>query len=107
MNTAAPSLPQQDGGWFLTDGGIETVLIYQDGIALPEFSAFVLLDSKEGRAALRRYFRRSGVTSTLRRRLPTPASSSRARPGVRGSLGARSSASTPPRCGASTATRSR
>jgi homocysteine S-methyltransferase len=58
MNTAAPSLPQQDGGWFLTDGGIETVLIYQDGIALPEFSAFVLLDSKEGRAALRRYFRR-------------------------------------------------
>ena len=30
-------LPQQDGGWFLTDGGIETVLIYQDGIALQAF----------------------------------------------------------------------
>jgi homocysteine S-methyltransferase len=58
MNTAETRLPQQHGGWFLTDGGIETVLIYQDGIALPEFSAFVLLESKEGRAALRRYFRR-------------------------------------------------
>ena len=51
-------LPQQDGGWFLTDGGIETVLIYQDGIALPEFAAFVLLESKDGRASLARYFRR-------------------------------------------------
>jgi homocysteine S-methyltransferase len=58
MSAAKRKLPQQDGGWFLTDGGIETVLIYQDGIALPEFSAFVLLESKEGRAALRRYFRR-------------------------------------------------
>ena len=58
MNAAEARLPHQDGGWFLTDGGIETVLIYQDGIALPEFSAFVLLESKEGRAALRRYFRR-------------------------------------------------
>jgi homocysteine S-methyltransferase len=58
MNAADTRLPQQDGGWFLTDGGIETVLIYQDGIALPEFSAFVLLESQEGRAALRRYFRR-------------------------------------------------
>src|SRR5688572_18618251 len=51
-------LPQQDGGWFLTDGGIETVLIFQEGIALPEFAAFVLLDSHEGRASLQRYFRR-------------------------------------------------
>jgi homocysteine S-methyltransferase len=58
MSTANTALPQQDGGWFLTDGGIETVLIYQDGIALPEFAAFVLLESTEGRAALRRYFRR-------------------------------------------------
>jgi homocysteine S-methyltransferase len=58
MSEAKTGLPQQEGGWFLTDGGIETVLIYQDGIALPEFSAFVLLESQEGRAALRRYFRR-------------------------------------------------
>src|SRR5262245_55623620 len=41
-----------------TTGGIETVLIFQEGIALPEFAAFVLLESREGRASLLRYFRR-------------------------------------------------
>jgi S-methylmethionine-dependent homocysteine/selenocysteine methylase len=58
MNEARLRLPQQDGGWFLTDGGIETVLIFREGIALPEFAAFVLLESPEGRASLLRYFRR-------------------------------------------------
>jgi len=51
-------LPQLDGGWYLTDAGLETVLIFQEGIALPEFAAFVLLQSAEGRDHLRRYFRR-------------------------------------------------
>jgi homocysteine S-methyltransferase len=51
-------LPQLDGGWFLTDGGIETVLIYQDGVELPEFAAFVLLETADGRDILRRYYRR-------------------------------------------------
>jgi S-methylmethionine-dependent homocysteine/selenocysteine methylase len=58
MNAAEQRLPQQDGGWFLTDAGLETVLIFQEGIALPEFAAFVLLESREGRASLLRYFRR-------------------------------------------------
>jgi homocysteine S-methyltransferase len=58
MSDAKLRLPQQDGGLFLTDGGIETVLIFQEGIALPEFAAFVLLESPEGRASLLRYFRR-------------------------------------------------
>src|SRR5262245_54831050 len=58
MSDARPHLPQQDGRLFLTDGGIETVLIFQDGIALPEFAAFVLLESRQGRTALLRYFRR-------------------------------------------------
>jgi homocysteine S-methyltransferase len=52
------TLPQTEGGWYLTDGGIETVLIYQDGVELPEFAAFVLLDSAAGRETLRRYYRR-------------------------------------------------
>ena len=56
--SAETRLPQQDGGWFLTDGGIETCLIFQEGIALPEFAAFVLLESADGRESLRRYFRR-------------------------------------------------
>jgi len=51
MSEALLRLPQRDGGWFLTDGGIETVLIFQEGIALPEFAAFVLLESAEGRAS--------------------------------------------------------
>src|SRR5262245_30972345 len=40
----------------ITDGGMETTLIFHDGIELPEFAAFPLLDSAEGRAALERYF---------------------------------------------------
>ena len=58
MTSSKPRLPQLDGGWFLTDGGIETVLIYQDGVELPEFAAFVLLETLEGRDILRRYYRR-------------------------------------------------
>lgn len=40
----------------LTDGGLETDLIFNRGIELPEFAAFPLLDSAEGRAALRAYY---------------------------------------------------
>lgn len=58
MNRAASHLPQLDGGWFLTDAGLETVLIFQEGVALPEFAAFVLLQTSEGRERLRAYFRR-------------------------------------------------
>ncbi|MBZ6377544.1 homocysteine S-methyltransferase [Pacificimonas flava] len=42
---------------FLTDGGIETSLIYRQGMTLPHFSAVMLMDGAEGRAALERYFR--------------------------------------------------
>jgi S-methylmethionine-dependent homocysteine/selenocysteine methylase len=51
-------LPQLDGDLFLTDGGIETSLIFHDGFDLPEFAAFDLLGSDEGRDGLLRYFRR-------------------------------------------------
>lgn len=40
----------------LTDGGIETALTERLGQELPEFAAFVLLDTEEGRQALRDYF---------------------------------------------------
>ena len=40
----------------LTDGGMETTLIFREGIDLPEFAAFPLLATEGGRAALRRYF---------------------------------------------------
>jgi S-methylmethionine-dependent homocysteine/selenocysteine methylase len=49
-------LPQLDGELFLTDGGIETTLIFHQGIELPLFAAFDLLKDEEGTEALRRYF---------------------------------------------------
>ena len=51
-----PRLPQLDAAVFLTDGGIETTLIFDDGFDLPDFAAFTLLDSPQGREALTRYF---------------------------------------------------
>jgi S-methylmethionine-dependent homocysteine/selenocysteine methylase len=50
------ALPQLDGGLFLTDGGIETVLIFQEGLELPAFAAFHLLKDEAGTEALRRYY---------------------------------------------------
>jgi homocysteine S-methyltransferase len=40
----------------LTDAGLETVLVFDEGLELPQFAAFPLVDSDEGRAALRRYY---------------------------------------------------
>jgi hypothetical protein len=50
-------LPQLEGELFLTDGGLETTLIFHQGIDLPEFAAFDLLNSTEGTEILRRYYR--------------------------------------------------
>jgi S-methylmethionine-dependent homocysteine/selenocysteine methylase len=51
-------LPQLDGRLFLTDGGIETTLIFHEGIELPYFAAFHLLRDERGRTALRNYYAR-------------------------------------------------
>lgn len=51
------ALPQLSGDFFLTDGGIETTLIFLEGQELPDFAAFHLLKTKDGEAALRKYFR--------------------------------------------------
>jgi len=52
------ALPQLDGGLFITDGGIETSLIFNDGLELPDFAAFDLLRRPGGEPALRKYFSR-------------------------------------------------
>jgi homocysteine S-methyltransferase len=46
------------GPFVLTDGGIETTLIFDEGQDLPHFAAFHLLRTDSGRAALARYFER-------------------------------------------------
>lgn len=51
-------LPQLSDRIFLTDGGIETTLIFHDGHELPYFAAFHLLRDPAGLAALMSYFRR-------------------------------------------------
>jgi S-methylmethionine-dependent homocysteine/selenocysteine methylase len=41
---------------YLTDGGIETSLIFDQGLDLPCFAAFPLLETEQGTSALRAYF---------------------------------------------------
>jgi S-methylmethionine-dependent homocysteine/selenocysteine methylase len=50
-------LPQLAERLFLTDGGMETTLIFHEGLTLPEFAAFDLLKTAEGKDTLRRYYR--------------------------------------------------
>ena len=50
-------LPQLADDIFLTDGGIETTLIFLEGLELPFFAAFHLLKDEAGTEALRRYYR--------------------------------------------------
>jgi homocysteine S-methyltransferase len=50
------ALPQLGEAPFLTDGGIETTLIFHEGHDLPHFAAYDLLNREGGEDALRRYF---------------------------------------------------
>ena len=88
-------LPQLDGGLFLTDGGIETTLIFHEGLDLPLFAAFDLLSGDDppsrGQAARRRCGATSCPTSSWLAST-TWASCSRARPGGPALAGPASSA---------------
>lgn len=50
-------LPQFRGEVLVTDGGLETTLIFHHGFDLPAFAAFPLVDSDQGRRALTDYYR--------------------------------------------------
>ena len=56
MSKYRQRLPQLEGGLFLTDGGLETTLIFHERVELPLFAAFDLLRDKAGREKLRQYF---------------------------------------------------
>ncbi len=49
-------LPQLSEDLFITDGGLETTLIFHQGLDLPDFAAFDLLKHEAGTQALRDYF---------------------------------------------------
>lgn len=52
------ALPQLKGQMFLTDGGLETTLIFHNNIDLPHFAAFDLLRTRQGRDTLKAYYSR-------------------------------------------------
>lgn len=54
--SGSTALPQLTADRFITDGGLETSIIFQQGIDLPDFAAYVLLESDDGRETLRRYY---------------------------------------------------
>jgi S-methylmethionine-dependent homocysteine/selenocysteine methylase len=51
-------LPQLDGRLFLTDGGIETTLLFHERLELPFFAAFHLLRDDKTAAVVRDYYHR-------------------------------------------------
>jgi S-methylmethionine-dependent homocysteine/selenocysteine methylase len=51
-------LPNESEEIFLTDGGLETTLVFLEGFDLPYFAAFDLLKNKEGYKALKNYYTR-------------------------------------------------
>ncbi|RWM21530.1 MAG: homocysteine methyltransferase [Mesorhizobium sp.] len=62
------NLPQLANRTFLSDGGMETTLIFHEGLDLPHFASFTLMATPEGRQKLREYYvryltiaRRSGT----------------------------------------------
>ena len=55
MATFREQLPQLGGSLFITDGGLETTLVFDDGLDLPDFAAFPLVTTADGREALGRY----------------------------------------------------
>ena len=57
MNTKT-TLPHESADLFLTDGGLETTLIFLDGYDLPHFAAFDLLKEEKGYNAIKQYYER-------------------------------------------------
>jgi S-methylmethionine-dependent homocysteine/selenocysteine methylase len=57
MSKYRDQLPQLTSKPFITDGGLETALIFNHGYELPEFAAFDLLTLANGYEILRRYYR--------------------------------------------------
>lgn len=61
MATYRNALPQCADELFITDGGVELVMIFHEGIDLPVGEAFIMLEHEDGRETLRNYFRKYGA----------------------------------------------
>ncbi len=58
MANSKTTLPNASANLFLTDGGLETTLVFLEGYELPCFAAFDLLKDEKGYNAIRDYYRR-------------------------------------------------
>jgi S-methylmethionine-dependent homocysteine/selenocysteine methylase len=58
MDNSTAVLPNDTGDLFLTDGGLETTLVFLEGYDLPCFAAFDLLKNEEGYNTIKDYYRR-------------------------------------------------
>lgn len=56
MTNTKNTLPGIGEKIYLTDGGLETVLIFQKGIDLPHFASFPLLNTEEGKKTIKEYY---------------------------------------------------
>ena len=56
MSKYRNALPQLNGGLFLTDGGLETTLVFHHGLDLPHFASFPLMEEAEGLSRLSTYY---------------------------------------------------
>ncbi len=65
MTKYRQNLPQLSDRLFLTDAGIETTIIYRDGIDLPYFAVFDLLKSAKGTTVLRDYYSRHAAIARV------------------------------------------
>ena len=57
MLDRAQLLPQQKGRMYVTDGGIETHMIFNLGQQVPDMSVYLLNASETGRNLMRDYYR--------------------------------------------------
>ena len=58
MTNRRTILPNASTNLFLTDGGLETTLVFLEGYELPCFAAFDLLNDEKGYNAIKNYYRR-------------------------------------------------
>jgi S-methylmethionine-dependent homocysteine/selenocysteine methylase len=63
MSKYRKELPQLTNRVFLTDSGLETTLIFKDGIELNQFASFELMKNESGRRRLSDYFRQHAQTA--------------------------------------------
>ena len=58
LSETTPTMLRPEVPLYLTDGGLETTLVFHDGYELPEFAAFPLLETAAGQIRLRTYYER-------------------------------------------------